>query len=550
MRKRTGTILLSALLCLALLSGCSPKGQVPAAAVLRSAAPGGAPADTVRVGVAELSGIYDPFWYSTVEESRVQELLFDYLIGFDAEGQPVPEMADWTVSEDGLVYTFTLKEGMKYSDGSPVVSSDFAFALEVYDDPSYDGYSDYSTVGIRGYDDYRNGEAETISGVTTPDERTLVITLEKPSLNAIYSMDLPAVSRTYYGADYVKGDLDGVREKAKLPLGSGQYVYESAVEGQSLTLKANPLHYRGEPGIGTCIFTVTPVGMELERLILGETDLECSYPEPDYLNRAAEYDFIQSYLYPSAFFSYLGLNDSLPMFSDALTRQALACAIDRAGVTAMTYGENAWLLTAPVSHDSWANKTEGLDLYGYDLERAAALLSQAGWKKNGAGLLERDGKPFAIQYTIDAGNTFSEAMAVAMADSLSRLGITFTTETVEFNAMYDKIMNGDIEMWFGTVGLLPDPGVTSLYHTDGFQNFGQYSDAESDALMEAVDSASDTGEREALYGELWQRLNREVPAIWCYQRNEFWVANRALVGLKCDSYNDFFHNFYQVSIKK
>jgi peptide/nickel transport system substrate-binding protein len=545
MGKRIGTMLLSVLLCLALLSGCSPKGQAPAAA-----APGGTPADTVRVGIAELSGTYDPFWYSTADESRVQELLFDYLIGFDAEGQPVPELADWTVSEDGLVYTFLLKEGLKYSDGSPIVSSDFAFALEVYDDPGYDGYSDYSMVGIRGYDDYRNGEAQAISGVATPDERTLVITLEKPSLNAIYSMDLPAVSRAYYGADYVKGQLDGVRERTKLPLGSGQYVYDGAVEGQSLTLKANPLHYRGRPGIGTCVFTVTPAGMELERLILGETDLECSYPEPDYLKQAAGYDFIQSYLFPSASFSYLGLNDSLPMFSDALTRQALACAIDRAGVTAMTYGENARMLTAPVSQDSWANRTEGLDLYGYDLDRAMTLLSQAGWKKNGAGRLERDGKPFAIQYTIDAGNTVSEAMAVAMADSLGRLGINVTTETVEFNAMYDKILNGDIEMWFGTIGLLPDPGVTSLYHTDGYQNFGQYSDAESDALMEAVDTASNSGEREALYIALWQRLNQELPAIWCYQRNEFWVANRALAGLKCDSYNDFFHNFYQVSIKE
>lgn len=545
MGRRIGTMLLYVLLCLALLSGCSPKGQAPAVA-----APGGMPADTVRVGIAELSGTYDPFWYSTADESRVQELLFDYLIGFDAEGQPVPELSDWTVSEDGLVYTFLLKEGLKYSDGSPIISSDFAFALEVYDDPSYDGYSDYSMVGIQGYDDYRNGEAQAISGVATPDERTLVITLEKPSLNAIYSMDLPAVSRAYYGADYVKGQLDGVREKTKRPMGSGQYVYDSAVEGQSLTLRANPLHFRGRPGIGTCVFTVTPAGMELERLILGETDLECSYPEPDYLKQAAEYDFIQSYLFPSASFSYLGLNDSLPMFSDALTRQALACAIDRAGVTAMAYGENARMLTAPVSQDSWANKTEGLDLYSYDLERAITLLSQAGWKKNGAGRLERDGKPFTIQYTIDAGNTVSEAMAVAMTDSLGRLGINVTTETVEFNAMYDKILNGDIEMWFGTIGLLPDPGVTSLYHTDGYQNFGQYSDAESDALMEAVDAASNSGEREALYIALWQRLNQELPAIWCYQRNEFWVANRALAGLKCDSYNDFFHNFYQVSIKE
>lgn len=550
MGKRIGTGLLSALLLLTLLGGCTSEVRKPAVSVPMPLASAGAPSDTVRLGVAELSGTYDPFWYATADESRVQELLFDRLIGFDAEGQPVPELADWTVSEDGLVYTFTLREGLRYSDGSPILSSDFAFALEVYDDPSYDGYSDYSTAGIQGYNDYHSGDAQTISGVTTPDARTLVIALERPSLNAIYSLDLPAVSRAYYGADYVKGSLDGVRERTRRPLGSGQYVYGSAVEGQSLTLKANPLHYRGKPHIGTCVFSVTPPGMELERLILGETDLESSYPEPDYLRQVAGNDSIQSFFFPSASFSYLGLNDALPMFSDALTRQALACAVDRAGVTTAFYGENARLLTAPVSQDSWANSTEGLDPYSYDPARAADLLSRAGWKKNAAGLLERDGATFSILYTIDAGNPVSELMAVAMADSLSGLGITFTTETLEFNAMYDKILSGGIQMWFGTIGLLPDPGVTSLYHSNGAQNYGQYTDPESDALMEAVDAAADPQERQALYVALWQRLNRELPAIWCYQRNEFWVASRRLAGLEGDSYNSFFRKLYQVSIQE
>ena len=404
-------------------------------------------------------------------------------------------------------------------------------------------------VGIEGYADYRDGDAETIAGLTAPDERTLVINLERPSLSAIYSMNLPAVSRAYYGADYTKGDLDGVREKTARPMGSGQYVYDGAVEGQSLNLKANPLHYRGTPSISSVVFTVTPMGMELERLILGETDLECSYPEPDYLDQAARHDFLKGYLYPSASFSYIGLNDSLPMFSDALTRQALACGIDRAGLAEMTYGDNAKMLSAPVSAESWANSTEGLDPYAYDLGRAGELLRQAGWVKDGEGRLSRDGEPFIIRFTIDAGNTFSETLAVAMTDSLGQLGIEVTTETLEFNAMYDKIYDGSIQMWFGSVGFLPDPGVTSLYHTDGYQNFGWYSDDETDALLEAADAANDSAQQEVAYTALWRRLNEEVPAIWCYQRDEFWVANKALSGLKGDGYNDFFRSFYQVSIE-
>ncbi len=549
MWKRMRTAVLSAVICIGLLSACAPEAAIVRETGASTPTVSTAGQKSVRIGIAELSGCYDPFWYSTAYELYVQELLFDYLIGFDATGAPVPELADWTVSPDGLTYTFTLREGLCYSDGSPVTASDFIFALEVYADPSYDGYSDYSLVGIEGYADYRDGDAETIAGLTAPDERTLVINLERPSLSAIYSMNLPAVSRAYYGANYTKGDLDGVREKTARPMGSGQYIYDGAVEGQSLNLKANPLHYRGTPSISSVVFTVTPMGMELERLILGETDLDCSYPEPDYLDQAARHDFLKGYLYPSTSFSYIGLNDSLPMFSDALTRQALACGIDRAGLTEMTYGDNAKMLSAPVSAESWANSTEGLDPYAYDLGRAGELLRQAGWVKDGEGRLSRDGEPFIIRFTIDAGNTVSETLAVAMTDSLGQLGIEVTTETLEFNAMYDKIYHGSIQMWFGSVGFLPDPGVTSLYHTDGYQNFGWYSDDETDALLEAADAANDSAQQEVAYTALWRRLNEEVPAIWCYQRDEFWVANKALSGLKSDGYNDFFRSFYQVSIE-
>jgi len=537
------------------LTGCGRGAGTPEAVAAETAAAAGQAAEQggagiLRIGTAELSGTYDPWFSSTAYDVYVQDLLFDYLIGFDGEGKPVPELADFSVSDDLLRYTFKLREGLRYSDGSPVVSGDFAFALMVYADPSYDGFYDFSTLGIVGYEDYRSGDAPDIAGVTTPDDRTLVIALERPSLSAIYSLALPAMSRAYYGEDYIKGDLGGVKAKTAVPFGSGQYIYDSEIPGQSLSLKANPLHYRGCPKIGACVFTVTPPGMELERVLLGETDIECSYAEPDYIEQAdkAE-DVLDTYVFPYNGFGYIGLNTALPMFSDAYTRQALACATDRAGVTKRIYGENAIVIHAPVSRLSWAYADEGLDPYAYDLGRAADLLQRAGWTKNERGILERDGAVFSLTFTIDAGNPVSEALALSMSDSFSRLGIDFRSETIDFNAMYDRIYDGSIQMWFSSLGFVPDPSVTPLYHTDGVQNFGRYSNPELDALMDQIDACGDETQQKELYARLWKELNRELPAIFLYQRDEMWVASRRVQGLSIDSYNSFFRSLYQAELK-
>ncbi len=524
----------SLLLILCLLTGCTPS----------SAPRERAETQTLRVGIGELSGIYDPFWYSTSDEQYVQELMFDYLVSFDAQGTPQPGLADWTVSADGTVYTFSLRDDLHYSDGSPVLASDFAFALEVYADPAYDGYCDYSMLGIRGFTDYRDGDEKTIVGVKAPDEQTLIITLEQPNFNAAYDLALPAVSEAYYGATYEKGSLDGVRAKAAQPMGSGQYILADAVEGQSLTLTANPTHYRGAPKIETVVFSVTPPGMELERMRLGETDLACTYAEPPIVTQAEESDFLRSFQVPAPAFAYIGLNTALPMFADAQTRQALACAVDRAGVTALVYGEYARVLCAPVSGESWANWTEGLDPYAFDLTRAASLLAAAGWEQGSDGLLRRDGTVFDITFLTQLDNPVSEALALSMADSFGRLGIRFTAQATEFGAMYDRIFDGSAQMWMGSVGLLPNPGVYSLYHSSGYQNYTQYASPDTDLLVEQAERAAPET-RQAAFTALWQRLNAELPAIFLYQRNDLWVANRQVTGLYADSYNSVFRTLYR-----
>jgi peptide/nickel transport system substrate-binding protein len=517
---------------------------------LQSASGSELPVDVLRVGIAEISGIYDPWFASTVYDIYPQNLLFDYLIGFDENGMPVPEMASFAISKDGLVYTFALKDGLMYSDNTPVKAQDFAFALTIYADPAYDGYYDFSTLGIIGYDDYQKGDADAISGIETPDEKTLVIRLERPSLSAIYSMALPATSRNYYGDNYKKGELGDLKEKVKMPLGSGQYVIEQIVPNQSLSLTANKLHYRGAPKIEKCVFSVTPAGMELERLILKETDIECSYAEPEYIRLADTVSYVKKHIFPYSGFGYIGLNNEKPVFADALTRRALTCAIDRKGVTSLVYGENADVIHAPVSKISWAYDVAELDEYSFDLNRAAELFLQAGWRKNGSGLLERDGVAFDITFTMTPDNPVSDALALVMQDSFSKLGIEFKTQTVDFNTMYDRIFDGSIDMWFGSLGFIADPSVQPLYHTEGYQNFGYYSNPTTDALIEKIDGTDNPDEAKVLYASLWKHLNEELPAIFLYQRDEMWVSNTRVEGLTIDSYNDFFRNLYRAEIKQ
>lgn len=168
--------------------------------------------DTIVIGTDDFNGVFIPQLGQTVPDRQIYELLFEPLVGVDEEGKPIDDaIATWTV-EDDVKYIFTIKDGVVFSDGTPVTAEDVEFSYLVIADPTYDASSDIGKYGILGVDAYKNGQADSIEGIKVIDEKTIEFTLEKPNAEVIYFFTLGIIPKAYYGEGYTFGDLSSIRD--------------------------------------------------------------------------------------------------------------------------------------------------------------------------------------------------------------------------------------------------------------------------------------------------------------------------------------------------
>lgn len=516
MRRIKAVVCIALLLSLTLsLSGCVPR---------QKASP-----SRLTIATPELSGCYDPFFTASSYDADIYELMFDGLVKQDTAGAVVPSLADYTVSPDGTVYTFTLKKAA-YWNGEPVRPEDFLLALKVYADPSYFGFFDVSLLHIAGLEAYRAGEADSISGVACSGNQLTVQVLEPSSVN-LADFAISPLCSAYYADAYTYGDVSGIAAKLREPMATGLFQFEKYTAGQSLSLKKNPNYFGGAAKLDEVVFTPVSEEVVLQTLAAGKADLGTVYPDVGVVEQVEQEKNLAYTLTPNPGITAIVLNNSVERLSDPLVRRALACALPREALTAQFYGENAWVINAPILR-CWNAKTpDGLDDYAYDLERSAALLAQAGYEKNSEGQLEKDGEVFTLLYSVDPTNPISQAVAGYLSDNLAKLGITVTTENLDFATMIENLFSGKLQAFMMGMELGADANPQSLFHSEGYNNLSFYADADADALMEQlrVESASD--KKAQLYARLWKKLNEDLPILFLYERNDLWVYSRALQGL-------------------
>jgi len=221
--KKITTLLLVVLLCLS-VAACSNKPGTTTSPGASGSSAVDNPTGTLQVGIIEASGLFNPIYYSSSYDGYVVNLVFDTLIYRNFEGELAPRAAkSWTVSEDGLDYTFKLKDGLKYSDGSAVKASDVVFTYKMIADPSYDGRYTNLVLDLKGYSDYNTGKTTTFEGVTAPDDTTVVFHFAKSLRTNLENCTCPIMSEAYYGAGVTVGNIAALKEKSSAPMGSGPY---------------------------------------------------------------------------------------------------------------------------------------------------------------------------------------------------------------------------------------------------------------------------------------------------------------------------------------
>ncbi len=507
--------------------------------------------DSLVIGVSDTTGIFSVMFGDNTYDWYMCYTMFDFNIDPDFDGKAIPAATDFKISDDGLKYTFTIKDGVKFWDENPATAKDLEFAYYLLADPKYDGPSDITKAYIKGLDAYKNGNATNIEGIKVVDDKTIEITCDKGSGAAIFNLQVPLMEKAHYAPDFKKGDIAKVKEKLSTPMGTGQYKFVEYKAGQELKLEANANYFKGAPKIKNLIFSITPEGQELQRVMAGETDIDMATVSPDNMKAAKDAGFIDIMRFPTNGFGYVSFNQADPKFNDVKVRQALMYALNRKAVVEKVYGEYANVVNIPESNVSWAYDDEGCNTYDFDLDKAGQLLDEAGWSLNADGKREKDGKVFTIKFSCMPQNAVTDIMVPVMKDDYAKIGIDVTIENLDWPTLQEKSSKKQLEAFFMAAGLTPDPdsSMANVFKSKGPQNYNNYNNPKIDELYEKGLAELTIETRKPIYKEIYKILNNDLPFLYIYQRSDMWVANARIQGYETSSFREFFYNIYKCEVK-
>ena len=437
--------------------------------------------------------------------------MYDTLLLPSADGKGVePGLAtDWTVSEDGLTVTLTLRDGIMFSDGSPITTEDVIWSLDRARNPDN---------GIWNF------LLASVSGVTAPDDRTIEIALSQPDpaiLPALTVFNSAVMPKAAFEAAEGATDAEKAETFAQAPVGSGAFVLESWDRGSEMKLVRNE-HYWADgadgeklPYLDGVTFEVIPDdATRILRLQSGELDGAELIP----FARVAELEAdpnINMELFPSTRVQYVTLNvrpeiegEENPL-SDPKVREAMNYAASKeAIIQTVTFGvgkpmETFMSMATPLA------KGDG-PLYPYDLEKAKALMAESGHPEG-----------FATSILVLAGNQDEIGIATALQQMWGQIGIQLEIQQVDNASRTEQYRNGTFDMrvaaWTNDIA---DPGQITSYFAysptidalhSGWKN------EEVDGLYVASQSEADEAKRAEQYARIQEVFNATGPTVPLYE---------------------------------
>lgn len=512
--------------------------------------------DTMVLGmVSPDSGNLIPYLSDNSYNYYLCEMMYSCLGSLNDDGTPVPGMASWTVSSDGLTYTFKIKDGVKYSNGTPVKADDVKFTFEYLLDPSYKGKMfDPTTTYIKGWEDFNAGKSKDLEGVKVVDDHTVKITLEQKNATAIYTVAQTLImSKDYFGKNYKPGDVSSVDALQNSPMGSGAWVLKSKKDGQEYQFDANDSYWEGKPKTKHILVKNVTDDTVIQELKTGGIDVGDSSAVPcseENVSELSDAGFINLRINPTWGYGQLVLNTKNPMFSDVKVRQALTYGLDRANVNKSVYGKYAQVINEPLPAVSWGYDATGITNYKYDPAKANKLLDEAGWKKGADGIRTKDGKKFQIHFLQSTGNSVNDKLVPIAKEDFKKIGIDFVAEPMEFKQVLNKTRSHDFEMSFmGAALTTADPDQASTFRTNGTGNYGQYSNATADSLIKQELTELDKNKRKAIFKKLYKQLSDDMPVIPVYERNDMYAISSRITGIEPTTFKDFTYYLWKAEIK-
>ncbi len=469
--------------------------------------------------------ILDGSLVSDGESTRVINQIFEGLVRSEEGGTEIePALAEsWEASEDGLTWTFRLREGVTFHDGEALDAEAVCFNFErwynfagVLQSPAVSYYWGTVMGGFAANEDPAMGES-LYTGCTAQDEQTVVITLSRPSSAFLSALAMPAftiaspAALQEYEADAVSGtgespSFDGTFGYEH-PVGTGPFQFESWERGSEVRLSKFDDYWDEPAQVDELIFTVIPDGpARRQALESGEID---GYDLVD----PADVELLESGGYliqrrPAFNVAYIGFQQNVAPFDNLQIRQAIAHAIDFDNVIRTNYPEGAVRATQfmPPELFGWA---DDVTTYDYDPDLARDLIAQSG--------VTNLTLPF--WYPTDVTRPYmpnAQANWELMAADLEAVGFTIEPHTAPWNPDYlDATQTGGTPMFLlGWNGDFGDPdNFIGTFFQDINPQFGSFDNPEIFAKLDEAEQETDQDARAALYQEANRMIMDFVPGI-------------------------------------
>lgn len=479
------------------------------------------------------------FFINTATPTRaVVSKIFDGLVEYGPDLTPRPQLAErWETSADGLTWTFTLRKGVVWHDGTPFTSADVRFSAEII-------WKRYAPTAKRIF--------QHLTKVEAPDAHTVILTLAKPTpviVNALDVVAAPILPRHLYEGTDIPNNPHNNN-----PVGTGPFAFREWARGSHIRLERFDKYWQpGRPFLDGIVWKIIPDvsgranALETGVVKYGERN-PVTFADADRLARSDK--LVVSKEGYNGFAGWLWLIPNLrhPVIGKPKVRQAILHAINRDLLVKTVWGGYAVPATGPVSSLLKTFYTAETPQYPFDRRKAEALLDEAGYPKQADGWrfkLNHDFIPFGDDYRRTGEFVRQSLRAVGIDVTLRALDLAAWTKNVFTDYNFDLVSSWGVNWQDPQIGVEQHYWSKAEAKGTPWFNASGYASPEADRLLEAAQSETDPTRRVAIYRDFQKLAQTDLPLLNILEFRWFGVWDSRLRNVT-DTFNHSQSNFAQV----
>ncbi len=460
----------------------------------------------------------DPALIVDVTGGSIAAKIFNGLVRLGEDLSIQPDIArEWSISRDGLTYTFRIKKGIYFSNKREVKAYDIKYSFNRILHPQGRSPNTWVLEKILGADEFMAGRADDVKGLRVIDDYTLEIALKRPFSPFLYLLTMTAA----YVVPFDEVEKWGPDFSAH-PVGTGPFVLKEWLPNRELRLEKREDYFEGAAYISGIIYRIIPEDLTtVTEFELGNLDI-ISIPSSEYGRFRKDQEkknFISSLRGINTY--YIGLNCSKPPFNNSDVRKAVNYAIDRDKILNTIYEGRGRLAEGPVPDmiRTWKNKIR----YAYNPTKAREIIKREGIEEH------------AINFYVTADQEVVD-IAEVIQSYINAVGMKVTIKQLEWSAYKEALNRGEANMFYLSWWAdYPDPEnfLFPLFHSSNFGAGGNrtwYSNLAIDRMIEEGQYTLHRKERNLLYQKAEEMIVSDAPWVFLWHRTDFiirqpWIKN-------------------------